>query len=191
MVGREAMENKIVIGVAGMPGAGKATVVEIAKQRGYGVVVMGDEVREETKRRNLELRPENVGKVMLKMRQEEGPAVVAKHCIPKIEKMKNNVVIIDGIRSLYEVEAFKKHFQKFKLLAIHSSPETRFKRLFKRQRSDDPVSWETFMERDQRELCVGLGSVIASADVIIVNEDKREELKKNVQKFLEKVTRNE
>jgi len=183
------MKNKIVIGVAGMPGAGKATVVEVARKMGYGVVVMGDEVREETKLRNLEPIPENVGKVMLEMRKEGGPAAVAKRCIPKIEKMKNKVVIIDGIRSLYEADEFKKNFPKFKLLSIHSSPETRFKRIFKRKRSDDPAKWEMFLERERRELRVGLGSVIASADVMIVNEGKRGELRTEVQKFLEKVAK--
>jgi dephospho-CoA kinase len=185
------MRNKIVVGVAGMPGAGKATVVELAKKLEYGVVVMGDEVREETQLRNLEPTPENVGKVMLEMRNEGGSAAVAKRCIPKIEKMDNRVVIVDGIRSVYEADAFKKHFPRFKLLAIHSSPETRFMRLFKRRRSDDPAKWETFLERDWRELHVGLGSVIASADVMIVNEGKREGLKREVQAFLEKVTKSE
>ncbi len=183
------MEEKTVIGVAGMPGAGKATVVEVAKEKGYGIIVMGNEVREETKRRNLEPTPHNVGKVMLRMRHEGGPAAVAKRCIPKIEKMKNEVVVIDGIRSLYEADEFKKHFPEFEILAIHSSPETRFKRLFKRKRSDDPASWETFLERDWRELRVGLGSVIASADVMIVNEGKRTELKEEVEGFLEKETK--
>jgi len=172
-----------------MPGAGKATVVEVAEKMDCGIVVMGDEVREETKRQNFEPTPENVGKVMLKMRKEGGPAAVAKRCIPKIETMENKVIIIDGIRSLYEADAFKKHFPKFKLLAIHSSPETRFKRLFKRKRSDDPASWETFLERDWRELHVGLGSVIASADVMLVNEGRRMRLREEVQTFLEKVTK--
>lgn len=185
------MKNTIVIGVAGMPGAGKAAVVEIAEDLGYGIIVMGDEVREETKLRGLEPTPENVGKVMLELRKEGGPAAVAKRCIPKIEKMKKKVAIIDGVRSLYEADAFKKRFFRFKLLAIHASPETRFKRLFKRKRSDDPARWETFLERDWRELRVGLGSVIASADVMIVNENRKEVLKEEIKKFLEEVTRGE
>lgn len=185
------MKNTIVIGVAGMPGAGKAAVVEIAEDLGYGIIVMGDEVREETKLRGLEPTLENVGKVMLELRKEGGPAAVAKRCIPKIEKMKKKVAIIDGVRSLYEADAFKKHFFRFKLLAIHASPETRFKRLFKRKRSDDPARWETFLERDWRELRVGLGSVIASADVMIVNENRKEVLKEEIKKFLEEVTRGE
>ena len=174
-----------------MPGAGKATVVEVAKKLDFGIVVMGDVVREETRLRGLEPTPENVGRVMLELRKESGPAAVAKRCIPKIDKMKSGVVVIDGIRSLYEADAFKKHFPKFKLLAIHASPETRFRRLFRRKRSDDPARWEIFLERDWRELRVGVGSVIASADVMIVNEDKREELKKEVQTFLGNVTKGE
>ncbi|UCE97053.1 MAG: flagellar hook-basal body complex protein FliE [Candidatus Bathyarchaeota archaeon] len=181
------MKNTVVIGVTGMPGAGKATVIEIAQKMDYGVVIMGDEVREETQCQGLEQTPANVGRIMLKMRQEGGPASIAKRCIPKIEKMKNIVIIIDGIRSIYEADEFKKHFRNFKLLAIHSSPGTRFKRLFKRRRSDDPAGWETFLERDWRELRVGIGSAIASADMMIVNEGRKATLKAEVKKTLENV----
>ncbi len=184
------MKKKLIIGVAGMPGSGKATVVEIAKKLGYGIVIMGDEVREEAKRRDLAPTPENVGKVMLKLRKENGPAAVANRCIPKIGKMENDIIVVDGIRSLYEADAFKKHFSKFRLLAIHASPETRFKRIYKRRRSDDPAKWETFLERDWRELHVGCGNAVASADVMIINEGKKGDLKEKVQRFLENVAKN-
>ena len=181
------MNDQIIIGVAGMPGAGKTTVAEVAKRMHYDVVVMGDEVREETKKRKMEPTPDNVGAVMLELRQEEGPAVVAHRCIPKIEARRKRGVVIDGIRSPYETEAFKQHFPAFIVLALHSSPETRFKRLFQRNRSDDPASWEVFSARDWRELQVGLGNVIALADAMIVNEATRTQLKKQVQVFLGEV----
>lgn len=186
-----AMKEKIVVGVAGMPGAGKATVKEIVQKIGYSVVVMGDEIREETKRRKLKPTPENIGMVMLKLREEEGPYVVAKRCIPKIEKAKGRVVIVDGIRSPHEVEEFKRRFPNFTLLAIYASPETRFQRLFQRKRSDDPKGWETFMERDLRELNVGLGNAIATADYVIVNEGTKTQLKRKVREVLEDVIRGE
>lgn len=181
------MESKVVVGVTGMPGAGKATVWRLVQKLGYPVVVMGDVVRDEAKRRNLKSTPENIGFVMLKLREEEGPYVVAKRCIPKIKAAKNKLVFIDGIRSLDEVEEFKRHFANFKTIAIHSSPETRFKRLFKRGRSDDPKNRKTFIERDSRELSVGLGGVIATADCMIVNEGSRRELEKKVRCILEEV----
>ncbi len=45
--------------------------------------------------------------------------------------------MIEGIRSQYEVEIFKKNFNEFKVIAVHSTPKTRFKRLKKRMRPDD------------------------------------------------------
>jgi len=179
------MKEKTIIGVAGMPGAGKATVREIVAKAGYSVVVMGDEIREEAKRRGLEPTPENIGMIMLKLREEEGPTVVARRCIPKIEEAEGDVVV-DGIRSLQEVREFKKHFPRFSLIAIHASPETRFERLFLRKRSDDPRGWKTFMDRDLRELSVGLGNVIATADYMIVNEGTITQLKRKTHQVLER-----
>jgi len=184
-----AMKGRIVIGVAGMPGSGKATIREIVHEMGYSAVMMGDEIRDEAKRRELEPTPENLGILMLKLREEEGQAAVAKRCIPKMEKAKGKVVLVEGIRSLHEVEEFKKRFPNFALIAIHASPETRFRRLFQRKRSDDPKGWKTFMERDLRELGVGLGSVIATADHMIVNEGTKAQLKRKTREVLGKVLR--
>ena len=177
------MKERIVLGVAGMPGAGKGTVREIVQKMGYSVVVMGDEIREEAKRRNLKPTPENLGMIMLKLREEEGPAAIAKRCIPKMEKMKEKVVV-EGIRSLHEVDEFMKHFPNFTLIAIHASPETRFRRLFQRKRSDDPKRWENFRERDLRELSVGIGAAIATADQMIVNEGSKAQLKRKTREVL-------
>jgi len=183
-------EKRIVLGVAGMPGAGKGTVRELFQKMGYTVVVMGDEVREESKRRKVKPTPENLGMIMLKLRDEEGPAAVAKRCIPKMEEVKEKVVV-EGIRSLYEVDEFKKHFPNFTLIAIHASPETRFRRLFQRKRSDDPKRWETFRERDLRELNVGIGAAIATADQMIVNEGSKFQLKRRTREVLKEVLGNE
>ena len=184
------MDDKIVICLAGMPGSGKSIIVKVAKECGYNVVVMGDMIREEAERRRLEPNPENLGKIMLELRQKEGPAVIAKRCMPKIKQAIRDRVIIDGIRSLDEVEEFKRHFPKFSLIAVHSSPETRFRRLYRRRRSDDPESWGIFRERDMRELSVGLGNVIAMAEYIIVNEEELEALKEKIREILRRVERN-
>lgn len=179
--------EKLVLGLAGMPGSGKSLVVATAKEIGYAVVVMGDVVREETIRVGLKPNPKNIGKKMLELRQMEGESVIAKRCIPKIVQARHPKVLVDGIRSLIEVEEFKKHFRKFNLLAIHASPETRFNRLCRRKRSDDPSGWEIFQERDMRELSVGLGSAIAMAEYVILNEENREVVKNKITRVLRKV----
>jgi len=181
-----SVRRKILIGIAGMPGAGKDTVRKTVQKLGFPVIVMGDEVRSEAKRKGLKITPENLGKLMLQMRKENGPAAVAKRCIPKIKAIESPVIFIDGIRSLHEVEEFKKKFLNVKVLAIHASPKTRFKRLLKRGRRDDPKDWESFVERDRRELKVGLGEVIATADYMVINEGTKKNLEKNLTVFLRK-----
>jgi len=179
--------DKLVVGLAGMPGAGKSTAVNVAKEGGYKIVVMGDEVREEAEKRRMKPTPKNLGKIMLELRRMEGEAVIAKRCIPKIEKAMEQKVVIDGVRSLSEVEEFKKHFPCFSLIAVHTSPETRFRRLYRRNRSDDPKNWEIFHERDMRELKVGLGNALAMAEHMIVNEGRLEVVKDKIREVLRKV----
>jgi len=180
-------DDKIVVGLAGMPGSGKSLVVETANELGYAIVIMGDIIREETKKLGLELNPQNVGKVMLLLRAEGGVTVVAQKCIPKIEEQKSSKILIDGLRSLHEVDAFKAHFAKFSIAAVHASPEVRFTRLTSRHRSDDPTAWEVFRERDIRELSVGLGNVIAMAEQMIINDSSVEDTKAKVADALRRI----
>jgi dephospho-CoA kinase len=179
--------NKIVIGVVGMPGAGKSLVVETAQKKGYSIVVMGDIVREETQKKGLELNPKNMGKVMLELREKGGNSIIAEKCLPKIEQNKNEKIIVDGIRSLSELDVFKKHFPKFTLVSVHSSPETRFYRLNYRGRSDDTKNWQLFRERDMRELGVGIGNAIAMAEYVITNENDKKETKAKIRETLRRI----
>ena len=174
-----------------MPGAGKGVFRRTVQRIGYPVVTMGDEVREEVKRRNLKPTPENLGKTMLNLRELEGPVAIAKRCIPKLKNATGKIVFIDGIRSLVEVDEFKKHFPNFILIAIHTAPKTRYQRLFRRRRSDDPTDWETFMERDLRELGIGVGAVISIADQVIVNKGTLAQLRQKIMQVLKEVLGNE
>jgi dephospho-CoA kinase len=179
--------DKLVVGLAGMPGSGKSLVVETARELGYAIVVMGDVIREETMKLGLELTPQNVGKVMLQLRADGGVTVVAQKCVPKIEAQESTKVLVDGLRSLHEVDAFKAHFAKFSIAAVHAAPETRFTRLSNRRRSDDSNGWEVFRERDLRELSVGLGNVIAMAEQMIVNDNSVEAVKAKVAESLRRI----
>lgn len=179
--------EKLVLGSTGMPGSGKSLVVQAALERGYAVVVMGDVVREEAKKKGLPPTPENIGKTMLQLRETEGKAVVARRCTFRIDGAEKQKVLVDGVRSLDEVEEFKRHFPKFSLIAVHASPETRFKRLYHRKRSDDASGWKLFHERDMRELGVGVGNAIAMTEHIVMNEQSSEVVKTKIKKVLKKV----
>ena len=161
--------GKKVIAMSGMPGAGKGVAANAGRELGLEVFVLGDIIREETERRGLEPTPQNMGQVMLDIRAKEGPDVVMKRLLPKIEQAKSKVVIVEGIRSLHELKELAGKFEVIPL-AIHASPKSRYQRLLSRNRSDDPKTWEGFQERDFRELDVGLGHVLALAEIVLINE---------------------
>jgi len=179
--------SKLVVGLAGMPGSGKSLVVLTAQELGYAIIVMGDVIRQETRTRGLELTPQNVGKVMLELRQKNGNYVIARRCIPKITEQCNPKVLVDGLRSLHEAEIFKENFLKFSLIAVYASPEIRFQRLSNRGRSDDTSKWQVFHDRDMREINVGLGNVIAMADEMVINNNSVEQVKAEIKESLGRI----
>lgn len=159
----------LIVAVTGMPGAGKSTAVQGLVSLGWRRVVMGDAVREETKRRGLEPDAKNTGKVMQDLRKKLGAAAVAKLCLNAVRESGADRVVVDGIRSMAEVEEFRKS-AKVILVAVHASPRRRYALLKRRGRRDDPLTHGMFLKRDQREIEVGIGNAIALADEVASNE---------------------
>lgn len=172
-----------IIGLTGMPGSGKGIFVETAKKKGWDVVRMGDTVWDFVKKKGLKINDENVGRVANEERKKIGYGIWAERTLPFI---KNKKTVIDGIRSVEEVNVFRKHFQDFTLISIHSSPETRYRRIMSRKRIDDTFSKEKFDERDKRELSWGIGNVIALSDIVIINERGIDDFKVKVEEILNK-----
>lgn len=202
-----------VFALAGMPGAGKSTLIEKAVERGAYYIRMGDLVIEEVDRRGLGIKDGNVGAVAEEMRREhraklygrkiplemftsemrkkmtrEGLGYWAERTAERIwEECRKNVVFIDGVRGDMEVRVFKRRFNDFTVIAIHSSREDRYERIAERSREDDISQYEELIVRDNRELAWGLGKVIAMADVMLVNDGTLEEFREKAEVFLDVV----
>jgi dephospho-CoA kinase len=164
--------KRLIVCITGMPGAGKSSVASFLKEKGFAVVTMGDVIREEAKRQGLEPTDVNLGKMMLKLRQNLGPGAVGHIVLQKLARDgdSSSKVVIDGIRSIAEVEVLK-NVGHVRLLAIHASQDTRFKRLKERGRADAPSNGNEFAVRDERELSVGVSESIALANEMISNND--------------------
>ena len=163
--------KRLIVCLTGMPGAGKSTVASFLKDKGFAGIIMGDAVREEAKMQGLEPTDANLGRLMLKLREDLGQGAVAHLILKKLERdgSKGNIVI-DGIRSIPEVEVLRS-IGLVKLLAIHASQDTRFKHLKGRGRLDAPASTDEFAGRDKRELSVGISEAIALADETLSNNE--------------------
>lgn len=167
---------KLIVCLTGMPGAGKSTIAEGLKSRGYHTINMGDAVRAEAARRGLEQTGQNLGRLMVEVREKNGQGAVAELVRPEILESDSDVILIDGIRSNAEIDVLRR-ICRVRLLSIHASTDTRFDFLSKRGRSDDPRTKDSFEERDGREIRVGISASIALADESISNNSlSREEL---------------
>ncbi|TFH07171.1 MAG: flagellar hook-basal body complex protein FliE [Candidatus Thorarchaeota archaeon] len=163
------MTLKIII-ITGMPGAGKSEVANAFKNAGFPLITMGDVIREETRNRGMEATPENTKKIMLELRELHGPGAVATRCLDGLCKQESDIVVIEGCRSIAEIDVFNDYVEELKIICVHASPKIRFSRLRERNREDAPSTWEIFRERDIREISVGLGGVIALSDIMLINE---------------------
>ena len=169
-----------------MPGSGKSTIVSALKAKGIEALNLGDGVRAEAKRRNLEPTGDILGKLMLELRKKNGPGAIAELLTESIKNSQSKVIIVDGVRSTTEIEVLR-NVGFVKLLSIEATADIRYKFLSSRGRSDDPPTKEKFEERDNRELGVGIGESIAIADETIVNSDiTLDELTERAYKVIEK-----
>lgn len=176
----------MILAFVGYPLSGKSTAGEVAKELGIPVVTMGDVVREEALRRGLDPNSENLGKIASELREKEGMDAIAKRCIPKIRSL-GTVVLVDGIRGIAEVNAFKKAFDDFVLIAIESPIQLRLERAKQRKRSDDVFTMDELIERDRREESWGLKEAMEVADFTIENTGDIEEFKEKVREILRKL----
>lgn len=177
-----------IVAISGMPGSGKSLVSDVARKMGYHVYMMGDIVRDEAKRLGLEPSPANLGMIALKLRREEGPAVVARMLSDQMKHDDSEIVMVEGVRSVDELQEFRKCF-KVTVLAVICSPRTRYSRLKRRGRSDDPRNASEFKERDRRELTLGIGKVVDTADKHIKNEADAITFRSQVREALEELSR--
>ncbi|RLF11310.1 MAG: dephospho-CoA kinase [Thermoprotei archaeon] len=166
-----------------MPGSGKSLVAEAARELGLKVVSMGDAVRHEAVKRGLPVDGSTLGWLMLRLREERGATAVAELCLEGLE-LGEGAVVFEGVRSMAEVEAFKRRLGRAVVIAVHAPPRARFNRLRRRGRSDDPSTLREFKERDSRELKVGLGELIALADHVLVNDSTVEAAKRRARALL-------
>lgn len=171
--------------VTGMPGSGKEMFLEMAEKRGLPVIRMGDVVREEATRRGIDLTDADVGGMADREREAHGTDIWARRTLDRIE---TDRVVIDGLRSLQELDVFAGRFtDDLVLVAVHASPGTRYRRIAQRGRQDDIASEAALGARDRRELQWGLGGVIALADEVVVNEGNLAEFQAQVAAILERV----
>lgn len=183
----------MIIAITGMPMAGKASIRKTFENMGCPTFTMSDAVREEAKKRNFQIDKESMREFATAIRKEHGRGIVAELCVPHLKELlkKEELIIVDGVRSPEEPEVFKQHFgEDFVLVCVWAPFKLRVQRLGgqdRQGRDDEVTDEEELKNRDRKELGWGLGEVIAEADYLITNIGSKEDVEHDLNRFLRSI----
>ena len=174
-----------VVSIVGMAGSGKSEVARVFENAGFAKVRFGEITDEEIRRRGLDLNEKNERLVRQQLRTEHGTAAYAKLSLPKIDRLlESGSAVVDGLYSWEEYTLMKNRYgERFAVVAVWASPETRHQRLAKRPIR--PLTREEAASRDVAEIQnLNKGGPIAMADFTILNESSMETLERETKKVL-------
>jgi len=175
----------MIIGLTGTIAAGKTTVAEILKKRGFEHYTYSDILRIEAKKRDINPTRENLQALGNKFKEESRNNGILSKLI--IENAKSKDIVADGIRTVEEIHELKKHGAW--VIAVDAEQRTRFERLHARQRAGDPLTFEKFKEIDENENTGKtpgqfINACMKEADCRIENNGSMKELEEKTLKIL-------
>jgi len=185
----EAKTKKIIIGLTGPMAGGKGIVAEYLKGNGFYYSSTSDRIREECRKRKMEINRDNLQDIGDELRRKFGPEVLAKRTWKMVEKYP--LAVIDSIRGIAEVD-FLKTKPNFYLIGVTAPRKIRCQRLIARQRElEDPITWKEFLFYDKKDFKSGQGkfgrnitACLSKTDLLLHNNQKVKDLEKKVEKWL-------
>lgn len=178
-----------VIAVCGLPASGKGEFAAVLAESGIPVLSMGDMVRAEVKKRDIEEYPEVFGEVAQQLRQQFGDDVLAVRLCSAVDNLleNHNIVLIEGLRGVAEYDVFFAHWQeRFSTVAVTAEVDVRFHRIQMRGRAEDGDR-DSLKIRDEREIGWGLDKLIVQADSVIDNDGNLVEFINKCQIWLKQI----
>jgi len=165
----------IIIGITGTNASGKDTAADFFKQQGFEAFSLSDILREEAKKRGLEVSRENLIALGKELREKFGLGYLAEETLKKIKANS----IVTSIRHPQEVATLKKS-PHFSLIAVDAPIELRYKRVQKRDRGEkEGETLAEFKKLEAKEFASEgagqqLGKCMAMAEYQIENDGTKE-----------------
>lgn len=190
-----------VFAFVGLPATGKTFHAErISKEFKIPLIETGQILYEEVKKRGLSITKDNVKKVWEELKRED-PAILTRLAIKKMKETNEPTFLILSPKCMKEVELLRDSFEECYLIAFIASPRTRFRRAVelrhrdtkaitkeKREELADINTIEKFREyRDDHEIRLGIGKVIALADYYVNTETTQEEANFEIKRIFEEL----
>ncbi|MCK4997545.1 AAA family ATPase [Candidatus Pacearchaeota archaeon] len=181
----------MIIGVTGMFGAGKGTIVEHLLVKGFKHYDMSGFITEEIVKRGMPVNRDSMIVVANDLRARFGPGYIADQLYERA-KLNGGDSVIESLRCLGEIETLKIK-EEFILLSIDADVEARYTRIRERNGPKDNVTFDEFNQREQMESMSNdptkqnISACMEIADYRIKNDWTREELRRKIDSILEQI----
>ncbi|MFH1365566.1 MAG: deaminase [archaeon] len=181
----------MIIGITGTLGAGKGTVVEFLKQKGFAHYSVRDFLTKEIEKRNLPVNIDSMVLVANDLREKNSPSYIVKQLYQQASKQGGNC-IIESIRSIGEVEALKSN-RNFYLIAVDTPSDVRYSRIILRSSETDNLTYEEFIEKEKRQMQSlnpneqNIKKCMEMADFIVHNDKDFQYLKRQIDLIYDRI----
>jgi dephospho-CoA kinase len=175
-----------IIALAGLIGSGKDSASEyIEKKYGYFLIHYSNILREICRKEGLEVTRDNLQNIRVKY----GNTFLAEEVVKRMKASKKQKILIEPLRRSEDFEIPKKEFGKnLVFILIDVEQKTRFERLKKRGRENDPKDFKEFQRQEKRESEIyDFDKTFSYADHVVSNNGTPATLKKEIDKVMKKI----
>lgn len=182
-------QEKLILCIVGLPGAGKTTVAEIIRRKFPACFFeSGDVIREEIKRRGLRYTKENDKKIAEWFHAGRENLIIGR-ISKKMRACGGRILVVGGFFASEEISMFQR-IGKVILIAVAAPSAVRYRReMLRRRFSGENMKY--FMERDRRELGEGLRKLLKRADYRLSSNTTMRELGKKTVALVGKILKKE
>jgi len=178
----------MIIGVTGTLGAGKGTVVQyLVEQKGFTHFSVRNFLWEEVDRRGLPRVRDNLSLVANDLRAQHGASYIVEELYKRAQSYGADV-IIESLHTIGEAEFLRKNGAT--IFGVDADIKVRYERITKRGTETDQVSYEKFVEDNEREIAStdpakhNIQAVVSFADFKFMNNGTLDELHAQIDRAL-------
>jgi dephospho-CoA kinase len=187
-------QTMLIIGITGTIGAGKGTIVKyLTEQKQFKHYSVRSFLIDEIEKRKLIVNRDSMTMIANELRANHSPSFVTDQLYNKALITGSNC-IIESIRTPGEIDSLRDK-NDFYLFAIDAPSEIRYQRILLRKSETDNISYQTFIENENREMDTddpnkqNLRKCIEMADFVFENSGSINELEKKVEIILNKINK--
>ena len=183
------MGGKIIIGLAGKMASGKEAVSQYAIEK-YNAkkIRFSDPLRQILDILDLPDSRKNLQTLSTTIRQNFSEDILSDAVMKLISRMKDNVIIIDGVRREADIKNFRE-LKNFFLIYVDASPEKRYERSVARNENpnDREMTREDFDKKDEAEPEIQIESLKGESNFLIDNNGTLEETYIQIENIFKKI----